>query len=126
MTFTLFGSVLSQPSEPLTLLAEAQGGGFAAISNILLPVLLIGIFYFVLIRPQQKRQREVEDWRRQIKQGDEVVTSGGLWARVSSANEKSRYVVVELQDKVRVKVLREHIVGKAPSADLSSGTDTAK
>ncbi|HMY57577.1 MAG TPA: preprotein translocase subunit YajC, partial [Pseudomonadota bacterium] len=73
-------------------------------SNMLLPVFLIGIFYFILIRPQQKRQRELEDWRKQIKKGDEIITSGGLWARVSSSEDKSRYVTIELQDKVRVKV----------------------
>jgi preprotein translocase subunit YajC len=91
-----------------------------AMSNLLLPVFLIGIFYFILIRPQQKRQRELEDWRKQIKPRDEIITSGGLWARVSAAPENSRYITIELQDKVRVKVLREHIISKAPPADSST------
>ena len=127
MICTSFGAVISQPGDSATLFAQAQGGGLASLSNILLPVLLIGIFYFILIRPQQNRQRELEDWRKQIQRGDEIITSGGLWARVSSVNEKSRYVVVELQDKVRVKVLREHIISKAPPADTSAPSgDEAK
>ena len=128
MTCTLFGAATALQSGPSSLLAQAAGGGgLAAMSNMLLPVFLIGIFYFILIRPQQKRQRELEDWRKQIKKGDEIITSGGLWARISSAEEKSRYVTVELQDKVRVKVLREHIISKAPPADASvAAADEAK
>lgn len=125
MTCTLLGvatALHSDPSSQLTgLLAQAAqgGGGLMAMSNLLLPVFLIGIFYFILIRPQQKRQRELEDWRKQIKRGDEIITSGGLWAKVSAAPENSRYITVELQDKVRVKVLREHVISKAPPADAS-------
>ena len=127
MICTSFGAVISQPGDSATLFAQAQGGGLASLSNILLPVLLIGIFYFILIRPQQKRQRELEDWRKQIQRGDEIITSGGLWAKVSAASDSSRYITVELQDKVRVKVLREHIISKAPPADASvAAADEAK
>ncbi|MBL9043198.1 MAG: preprotein translocase subunit YajC [Myxococcales bacterium] len=121
MTCTLLGVVTALHSEPTGLLAQAAqgGGGLMAMSNLLLPVFLIGIFYFILIRPQQKRQRELEDWRKGIKRGDEIITSGGLWARVSAAPDNSRYITIELQDKVRVKVLREHIISKAPPADAA-------
>ena len=122
MTCTLLGVATALHSDPSSLLAQAAsgGGGLMAMSNLLLPVFLIGIFYFILIRPQQKRQRELEDWRKQIKPRDEINTSGGLWARVSAAPENSRYITIELQDKVRVKVLREHIISKAPPADSST------
>ena len=133
MTCTLLGVATALHSDPssqsTSLLAQAAqgGGGLMAMSNLLLPVFLIGIFYFILIRPQQKRQRELEDWRKQIKRGDEIITSGGLWAKVSSASDSSRYITVELQDKVRVKVLREHIISKAPPADASvPAADEAK
>lgn len=122
MTCTLLGVATALHSDPSSLLAQAAsgGGGLMAMSNLLLPVFLIGIFYFILIRPQQKRQRELEDWRKQIKPRDGIITSGGLWARVSAAPENSRYITIELQDKVRVKVLREHIISKAPPADSST------
>ena len=122
MTCTLLGVATALHSDPSSLLAQAAsgGGGLMAMSNLLLPVFLIGIFYFILIRPQQKRQRELDDWRKQIKPRDEIITSGGLWARVSAAPENSRYITIELQDKVRVKVLREHIISKAPPADSST------
>ena len=133
MTCTLLGVATALHSDPSSqstgLLAQAAqgGGGLMAMSNLLLPVFLLGIFYFILIRPQQKRQRELEDWRKQIKRGDEIITSGGLWAKVSAASDSSRYITVELQDKVRVKVLREHIISKAPPADASvPAADEAK
>jgi len=133
VTCTLLGVATALHSDPSSqstgLLAQAAqgGGGLMAMSNLLLPVFLIGIFYFILIRPQQKRQRELEDWRKQIKRGDEIITSGGLWAKVSAASDSSRYITVELQDKVRVKVLREHIISKAPPADASvPAADEAK
>lgn len=133
MTCTLLGVATALHSDPSSqstgLLAQAAqgGGGLMAMSNLLLPVFLIGIFYFILIRPQQKRQRELEDWRKQIKRGDEIITSGGLWAKVSAVSDSSRYITVELQDKVRVKVLREHIISKAPPADASvPAADEAK
>ena len=121
MTCTLLGVVTALHSEPTGLLAQAAqgGGGLMAMSNLLLPVFLIGIFYFILIRPQQKRQRELEDWRKGIKRADEIITTGCLWARVYADNDNSRYITIELQDKVRVKVLREHIISKAPPADAA-------
>ena len=88
-----------------------------ALGNILPILLMFAIFYMILIRPQQKRQRELQDWLKSIGKGDEVVTTGGLWGKVSSVSDKSPYVTLELQEKVRVRVLRSHIAGKAPAND---------
>jgi preprotein translocase subunit YajC len=107
-------------SGALALLAQAAPsgpGGMFALGNILPILLMFGIFYIILIRPQQKRQRELQDWLKSIGKGDEVVTTGGLWGKVSSVSEKSPYVTLELQEKVRVRVLRSHIAGKAPAND---------
>ena len=82
---------------------------------MLLLVVMFGIFYFLLIRPQQKRQREHQDWLKTLKKDDEVVTSGGLWGKVKGVSEP--YVTLELQEKVRVRVLRSHINGKAPTPE---------
>jgi len=72
------------------------------------------VFYFLLIRPQQKKQRELQDWIKSIKKGDEVVTTGGLIGKISGLTD--HVVTLELQEKVRVKVLRSHVAGKAPAA----------
>lgn len=94
-------------------------GGMFALGNILPILLMFVIFYLLLIRPQQKRQRELQDWLKSIGKGDEVVTTGGLWGKVASVSDKSPYVTLELQEKVRVRVLRSHIAGKAPANDAS-------
>lgn len=94
-------------------------GGMFALGNILPILLMFVIFYLLLIRPQQKRQRELQDWLKSISKGDEVVTTGGLWGKVAAVSEKSPYVTLELQEKVRVRVLRSHIAGKAPANDAS-------
>lgn len=103
-----------------TLLADGAGGGqgpgmFAG-GNMLLLVVMFGIFYFLLIRPQQKRQREHQDWQRTLKVNDEVVTSGGLWGKIKGVSDNSPYLTLELQEKVRVRVLRSH-VNKPPGSN---------
>ena len=115
------GAIPMSGSGTLGLLGQAAGGtgGMFALGNILPILLMFVIFYVVLIRPQQKRQRELQDWLKQIGKGDEVVTTGGLWGKVSSVSENSPYVTLELQEKVRVRVLRAHIAGKAPANDAA-------
>lgn len=78
-----------------------------------MPILLVvGVFYLLVWRPQMKQRREEDDWRKNLKRGDEVVTSGGLIGKVSGIADN--VVTLELQEKVRVKVLRTHVVGKPP------------
>ena len=78
------------------------------------------VFYFMLIRPQQKKQRELQDWVKSLKKGDEVVTTGGIIGKVSGLTEN--VVTLEVQEKVRMKFLRSHSAGKAPGAQ-GSGPD---
>lgn len=115
-----------------SLLADGAAGGangMFAIGNILPILLMFVIFYVVLIRPQQKKQRELQDWLSKLDKNEEVVTSGGLWGKILSVSEKSPYVTLELQEKVRVRVLRSHIAMKAPPNDatgLTAANDAAK
>lgn len=120
MTFTFLGSVVSTLSGAPGLLAQASGGGAApsgvfALGQFAPIFIIIAVFYFLLIRPQQKRQRELQDWLKSIKKGDEVVTTGGIWGKVAGISDNSPYLTLELQEKVRVRVLRSHIAGKVPA-----------
>ncbi len=107
----------------VALLADGAAGGagglFGSLGGALPILLMFVIFYVVLIRPQQKRQRELQDWLKQLSKGEEVVTTGGLWGKILSVSEKSPYVTLELQEKVRVRVLRSHIASKAPANDAT-------
>lgn len=86
------------------------GPGILAAGGQLVPLIGIAfLFYFMLWRPQAKRQREQQDMLKALKKGDEVVTTGGLIGRISGLTETT--VTLEVQEKVRVKVLRSHITG---------------
>jgi preprotein translocase subunit YajC len=85
-----------------------------------LPLLLIfGVFYFLLIRPQQQRQRETRSMLAALKRGDRVVTGGGIVGVVQRVKENNE-VEVEIAPNVRVTVLRDTIgsvVNPTPAND---------
>ena len=72
-------------------------------------VLIFGVFYFLLIRPQQTRQREVKASLAAIRRGDRVVTAGGILATVQRVKEGSDEIEVEIAPNVRVIVIRDTI-----------------
>ncbi len=83
-----------------------QGSGFAAMVPLLL---MFAIFYFLLIRPQQKKQKKHRELLTSLKRGDSVVTVGGLHGKITGLTEK--VVTLEIAEKVRVKVGRGYIAG---------------
>jgi preprotein translocase subunit YajC len=104
--------------------AYAQGGGTppagAGISQILLLVGMFVIFYFILIRPQQKRAKEHKNLIASLKKGDEVVTSGGLLGKLTDAGEN--FVTVQLAENVEIKVQRQAIVAVMPKGTFKSAS----
>jgi preprotein translocase subunit YajC len=67
-------------------------------------ILIFGIFYFLIIRPQQKQRKTHAKFLEELKRGDEVVTSSGIIGTVSSISDK--IVTVEIAENVKIKVLR--------------------
>ena len=65
-------------------------------------VIIIAIMYFLMIRPQRKRQKEIENFRRSLQPGMEVVTSGGLYGKIKEIN--NGVVVIEIAHNVNVRV----------------------
>ena len=111
----------------MTLLAQAQGkGGGSAVPGCggggmaqMLPlILMFGVFYILLIRPQQKKMKEHRAMLNNLKRGDQIITNGGLMGRISGITDK--LVTLEVAEKIRVRVLRSHIAGK--QADMDSIT----
>jgi preprotein translocase subunit YajC len=96
------------------LTANAQGGGSALVQ--LLPLILIfGIFYFLLIRPQQKRQKKHAEMLDAIKAGDAVVLAGGIHGRIDRVAENNSFIV-EIADGVKIKVDKNGVAGLASAA----------
>ncbi len=75
-------------------------------------VLMVVIFYFLLIRPQQKKAKEQRQFLENLKRGDRVITTGGIVGEIVAINDQ--ILTVEIADKVRVEVARPYIAGFAP------------
>ena len=83
------------------------GAGGGDISFTIMMAVLFGIFYFLMIRPQQKKQKEIKNMIANLAHGDTVVTSGGIQGKVTGLTET--VVTLEIADKVRIKVNRSFI-----------------
>ncbi len=94
---------------------EGQSGGIGAF----LPLIIIfAIFYFLLIRPQQRKAKQHKQVLASLKKGDRVVSSGGLHGLITGLTDDT--VTLEISPKVRVKVSRGYIAGIVGKTD--SGT----
>lgn len=91
---------------------HAAGGGWQALIPL---VLIVFIFYFLLIRPQQKRAKQHRQLLGNLKRGDVVVTSGGLHGKITGLTDT--VVTLEIADNLRVKVSRSYISGLASAGE---------
>ncbi|MGJ8530335.1 preprotein translocase subunit YajC [Maritalea sp.] len=107
--------------------AQAAAPGAADYLTSLMPILLIiPIFYFLIIRPQQKRVKEQKNMLDAVRRGDTIVTSGGLIGKVVRVKEDSGELEVELGENVRVKVVRSMIADVRTKAEPVNDNKTAK
>lgn len=83
----------------ILLQAQAQGGGF---SGLLMIVAMIAIFYFFMIRPQQKKQKEIKKAREAMTVGDKVVTAGGIHGKIQEMRDST--IMIEIAPNTRIKV----------------------
>jgi preprotein translocase subunit YajC len=91
-----------------TALAQSgAGGGPPAMISFLPLILVFGVFYFLLIRPQQQKAKQHEAVLEALKRNDEIVTGGGLYGKVVAINDD--VVTVELAPKIQVRVSRPTI-----------------
>lgn len=99
--------------------AQAGGAGGPGLLESFLPLILIfAVFWFLLIRPQQKKAKEHKEMVAAVKKGDEVVTSGGLLGRVKKVGDD--FVLVELAEGHDVNVQRFAIAGLMPKGTIKS------
>ena len=84
-----------------------EGGGGSLVSTLIMFGAIFAIFYFMIIRPQQKRAKEREKLLSNVEKGDKIITSGGVHATVVGLEEKS--VLVEIAPNVKIKIERSAI-----------------
>ena len=87
-----------------------EGEEGSVLPMVLFLVLIFGMFYFLMIRPQRKRQKEHEEVVEQLKRGDKVVTAGGIYGQIESLSEDS--VVLKVESGTTIRVARGSIAGK--------------
>jgi len=126
---TFYGCDIKKEEKDLTDIVYAMGGGGNGspvggdISFLIMMVVLFGIFYFLLIRPQQKKQKELKQMLENLTHGDTVVTSGGIHGKIVAITDN--VITLEIADKVRIKVARSAIgaiVQKSGSAAPAAPT----
>lgn len=98
----------------LNVLLQAPAQGGAAWQSIVMMVLLFAVFYFFLIRPQSKKQKEIRKQREAMKAGDKVVTAGGIYGRIKEISDAT--VLIEVADNVRIKVDKNSVYVAAEDA----------
>ncbi|MDE2138379.1 MAG: preprotein translocase subunit YajC [Gammaproteobacteria bacterium] len=98
--------------------AQSAPGSTSQLTPLLMMVLFVGVFYFLLIRPQQKKAKEHQALVSKLAAGDEVVTNGGILGRVTEAGET--FITLEVAEGVRIKVQRHQISQLMPKGTLKS------
>jgi preprotein translocase subunit YajC len=98
--------------------AQSSTGSPSQLAPLLMMVLFIGVFYLLLIRPQQKKAKEHQALVAKLAAGDEVVTTGGMLGKVTDVGET--FITLEVAEGVRVKVQRFQVAQLMPKGTLRS------
>jgi preprotein translocase subunit YajC len=93
------------------------GGGLI---QFLPMIFIFVIFYFLLIAPMRKKQKRQQQMLAQLKKGDEVVTSGGIFGRIAAFDEAHGAVILQISDTVKIKVLRSAVAGSANESEAAA------
>ena len=91
---------------------SATGGGDpnSTLYMVIFLVLIFGVFYFLMIRPQRKRQKETEKMQQQLGKGDKVITAGGIYGTIESMDDES--LVLKIESGQTIRVARGSVVGR--------------
>lgn len=88
--------------------APANGAEPNPIMTFLPMILIIVVFYFFMIRPQMKKQKEITAFRNSLQKGDKVVTTGGIYGKIIEM--KDNYVLLQVDDNVKIRVDKAALV----------------
>lgn len=101
--------------------AWAQGGAAAQgspIPSIVMLLVLFGLFYFLLIRPQQKRTKEHREMTEKLAKGDEVITQGGMLGRITKLGDT--FISLEIADGTEIKIQRGAVSALLPKGTIKA------
>lgn len=98
------------------------GGAAGGLIQFLPMIFIFVIFYFLLIAPMRKKQKKTQAMLAQLKKGDEVITGGGIFGRITAIDEQHGFVVLQISDNTKIKMLRSGIVGLAGEPEATTAT----
>lgn len=88
--------------------AQPEPSFFQKYSFLIMMILIFVVLYFFMIRPQQKRQKEIVKFRNSLKKGDKIVTAGGIYGVV--AEVKDQFLIVEVDNNVKIRIDKSSVV----------------
>ena len=100
----------------LLLQAQQTGSGW---SMIIMLVLMFAIIYFFMIKPQRKRQKEIEQFRNNLKVGDKIITASGIYGTVKDLNLGGSYMIIEISKGITVKIDRNYVYADSSQAAMT-------
>lgn len=103
----------------ILLMAPAEGGKGGGMANLIMLGAIVIIFYVFMIRPQQKKQKEQKNFRESIKNGDKIITIGGIHGKIVECKDTN--VVIETEGGQKLRIERSAI-----SLEYTSGTGTSE
>lgn len=104
--------------------AAAQTGGFEGYSFYIMMAIIFCIFYFLMIRPQQKKQKELKAMLDNLAYGDTIMTTGGIHGKITGLADA--VITLEIADKVRIKVARSAIGAVLQKSGSAAPTPSTK
>lgn len=96
--------------------AAGSAGGFGDYSMLIMLVAVFAIMYFLMIRPQNKRRKELQNFRNSLEIGSNVITAGGILGKVKKLNEGENYVTIEIANGVCIDIIRDYIFSDTNAA----------
>lgn len=104
-----------------SILLQNQDGGFGSIIMI---VALIAVFYFFMIRPQQKQRKQIQKFRDGLKVGDKVITAGGIHGKIRNVNDTT--LQLEIADGVKIIIEKNSVYASAVDAQAAQENEAQK
>ena len=89
---------------------EGGEGGASIVPMLIFLVLIFGVFYFLMIRPQRKRQKEHENLVQELRKGDKVITAGGIYGQIESLDQDS--IVLKIESGATIRIARGSVTGR--------------
>ena len=105
MNNLLYVLLMGQPTE-----------GQNPLTSFLPLLLIIVVFYFFMIRPQMKKQKDLRKYRESLQKGDKVITTGGIYGKINAM--KDNHIIVEIDENVKIKIDKSAIL--KDSSDIST------